>query len=251
MCPFPTESRCSRRQHRSLRSVLTIAWVLTSPAATVQADVPAPDTRPPSATPTPARTAPQRRPAGATPTAETASGAPSTTPTEAPGPSVTERVLAGIARVGPVSATITREARDLALSNLMVFASAARAVPTNLGDGVVGYRLFGIRNGSVLAALGLRNGDFLRSINGRPLSTPQEALAAYSGLRGASVWVLRVQRGGADTSLDVRVVDGDTAATGRPASSTPTPAAEPAPAASPASQGGSSMRPARASSQSR
>jgi membrane-associated protease RseP (regulator of RpoE activity) len=242
-----TEFLGSRLRRRSLCFALAIVCALTCPTAPAQADVPAPDTRAPGTTPTPARTTPQRRPAGATPTAETASGAPSTTPTEAPGPSVTERVLAGIARVGPVSATITREARDLALSNLMVFASAARAVPTNLGDGVVGYRLFGIRSGSVLAALGLRNGDFLRSINGRPLTTPQEALAAYSGLRGASVWVLRVQRGGADTSLDVRVVDGDTAATGRPASSTPTPAAEPAPAATPSRQSGSSVRPARAS----
>ena len=66
------------------------------------------------------------------------------------------RILAGITRVGPGSATMTRSTRALILSNLGLFARAARAVPAE-AEGAMGYRLTGIRGRGVLAAIGLRN----------------------------------------------------------------------------------------------
>lgn len=197
-------------------SVLVCVTLLVAPCS-ARADLPGhspPDT-PPSAV--------QRGPdgdtaapngSGATPAARRGAG---TVPEGSPAPpSVSERILSGITRVGPLVVTITREARDLALGNINVFARAARIVPANLGDGVVGYRLFGIRAQSVVGALGLRNGDLLRSVNGRPTTTVGEVLAAYGGLRGASAWTVVVHRGGADVTLLVRVVDGPDTPDGTP-----------------------------------
>jgi hypothetical protein len=172
--------------------------MLTTRPLTTRAD--APSAADAARTPRPPGTDASTTPAGASPAAT--EPAP-----EQPRASVAARVLAGISRVSPGSATITREARDLALTNLLVFAREVRALPANEGDGVLGYRLWSIRAGSVVAALGLRNGDLLRSINGRPTTTPQEVLAAYSGLRGAGIWVLRIHRRGAPATLQVRVLD--------------------------------------------
>lgn len=169
-------------------------------------------------------------PASSPPSRQTPPAGPSTTATPGTDPepsgatrseTIIARILAGITRVGPGAATMSRESRDLILSNLAILARSARAVPAN-DSGAIGYRLHGIRPGSVLAALGLRNGDLLKSINGRPTTTPQEVLAAYSGLRGAGSWALSISRRGADMTLSVRVVDNGTAGTSPPAPTTPT-----------------------------
>ena len=85
----------------------------------------------------------------------------------------------------------------------------------------VAWSFFGIRRGSVLAALGLQNGDLLKSINGRPTTTPQEVLAAYAGLRGASSWMLSISRRGADMTLSVRVVSDAPAGAATPTAPAP------------------------------
>jgi general secretion pathway protein C len=77
-----------------------------------------------------------------------------------------------------------------------------RAVP-ELRDGQpVGFRLFSIRTGNPIAALGLQNGDLLLQANGRSLATPDGALAAYAALRSADhIWLL-IERGGRPVRID-------------------------------------------------
>lgn len=188
----------------SSRAPWLVCWVVLTIASPALADAPAdapPRHREPATTSTPDASAP-------TPTPE----AGAATRSEA----IIARILSGITRVGPGAATMSRDARDLILSNLAILARTARAVPAN-DNGALGFRLFGIRSGSVLAALGLQNGDLLKSINGRPTTTPQEVLAAYSGLRGAGSWALDITRRGADMTLSVHVVDDASAGTAPPA----------------------------------
>ena len=168
-------------------------------------------------------------PAGSPPGRQSPPAGPSTSTAPAADPdpaaatrneSIIARILAGISRVGPGVATMSRESRDLILSNLAILARSARAVPAN-DNGAIGFRLHGIRPSSVLAALGLR------SINGRPTTTPQEVLAAYSGLRGASSWALSINRRGTEMTLVVRVVDGAPSGATPPATTTPTSSSRP------------------------
>lgn len=191
----------------ALALVLTAAW---SPLARAEVAAPPPSNGAPPSTP------PASTPATGTPGAR----APQDNS------AVIARILAGITRVGPGSATMSRESRDLILSNLAILARSARAVPAN-DNGALGFRLFGIRRGSVLAALGLQNGDLLKSINGRPTTTPQEVLAAYAGLRGASSWMLSISRRGADVTLAVRVVNDAPAGATPPAAPTASGGARP------------------------
>jgi hypothetical protein len=191
---------------------LVCALLLVATPVVVLADAPAGS--PPS---------PQSPTAGPSSTAPAADAEPSAATRSE---SIIARILAGITRVGPGAATMSRESRDLILSNLAILSRSARAVPAN-DSGGMGFRLYGIRRGSVLAALGLLNGDLLKSINGRPTTTPQEVLAAYSGLRGASSWALSINRRGTEMTLVVRVVDGAPSGATPPATTTPTSSSRP------------------------
>lgn len=57
-------------------------------------------------------------------------------------------------------------------------------------------KVTGIKPGSVLAQIGIENGDRLESVNGYEMSDPQRMLEAYARLRIADRLVLRVSRGG-------------------------------------------------------
>jgi general secretion pathway protein C len=65
-----------------------------------------------------------------------------------------------------------------------------------------GVRLSGIRDGSPLSRLGLRNGDVLRAINGRELTTGEAALEAYASLRNAAELRISLARGGGLHTLE-------------------------------------------------
>jgi S1-C subfamily serine protease len=62
----------------------------------------------------------------------------------------------------------------------------ARAVPRMVNGKVSGIKLYAIRPGSWIAALGLENGDTLLSVNGLPLDSMDQAREAYAALSRAS-----------------------------------------------------------------
>lgn len=114
-------------------------------------------------------------------------------------------VLAGIRPSGDEVTTITREALDVMLSNEALMFRQARVVP-HMSDGRVrGMQVFGIRRASIPAALGLQNGDVLRSLNGVDLSTPESALEAVARIRTATELRLRVERDGQERALVYRI----------------------------------------------
>lgn len=83
----------------------------------------------------------------------------------------------------------------------------ARVVPEKEGDRVVGVRLFGVKPGSVLASLGLQNGDRLETVNGFEIATPERALEAYARLRAGATDLLTVHvtRGGKPMNIDYTI----------------------------------------------
>ncbi|MDQ3364029.1 MAG: hypothetical protein M3680_01175 [Myxococcota bacterium] len=100
-----------------------------------------------------------------------------------------------IKQISDTSFQIDRAAFDQALANPMVFAKSARFVPAVKDGKPNGFKLYAIRPGSVLARLGLVNGDALHAINGMRLDGADQALEAYTRLRQASSWKLEITRG--------------------------------------------------------
>jgi len=69
-----------------------------------------------------------------------------------------------------------------------------------------GYRVAGVREGSVYAALGLLDGDVVESINGVALSDGEQAMTTLGGSeRGA---VLQISRAGVSTTSELRIAGG-------------------------------------------
>ena len=80
-----------------------------------------------------------------------------------------------------------------------------RLVP-QLRDGQpAGFRLAGVGDEGPFAALGLASGDVLLEVNGRPITSPDTAFAAYAALRTAShVWLV-IERGGQRQRMDYAI----------------------------------------------
>lgn len=71
-----------------------------------------------------------------------------------------------------------------------------RFIPHEQDGRTVGVKIYGIRRESVLARLGIQNGDMIRTVNGRELVTPETALEAYARLRETDAVFLELVRRG-------------------------------------------------------
>ena len=110
-----------------------------------------------------------------------------------------------IAKLGPNEYAIERSAVDRILeaqAELM----KQRIVQDKEGDRVMGVKIFGIKPGSVLAMLGIENGDRLETLNGFDMSNPEKMLEAYARLRtGADRLQIHLTRAGKPINVDYTI----------------------------------------------
>ncbi len=118
---------------------------------------------------------------------------------------VPPEIASKIHKVSETEFDVERGVVDSILENQAELMRSARIVPEKEGDKVVGIRLFGIRQDSLLGTLGLENGDRLSSINGFEMSDPQKALEAYSKLRTADHLTVAVNRRGKPMNIDFNI----------------------------------------------
>lgn len=111
-----------------------------------------------------------------------------------------------IRRIDDRTFEIDRGWLEAALEDAPALMHAARVMPHEVDGRVVGVRVYGIRPGSTLAELGLRNGDLLQAIDGRSLATPDTALEAYAALRRTDVLALLLERRGEPMIFVYRIV---------------------------------------------
>lgn len=141
-----------------------------------------------------------------TPPPATASVAP--TPA---GPSDTLRAVAKDLRCKADRCTLRRSTIDRILADSASWSRSARLIPVLRSEDkqdnqIRGLKVFGIRGGSLLALLGLRNGDVVRSINGHDVSSPDRALAAYAALRDSDELRVAIERAGAAQTLTYKIL---------------------------------------------
>jgi general secretion pathway protein C len=107
-----------------------------------------------------------------------------------------------------IARTITLRQEDIEKSfeNINDLLSQARIQP-NLKDGVAdGFRITGIKSGSIFRRMGLRNGDIIRTVNGSTVSSMDEAMAIYNDLKsGGSSVSLEIERSGQPRTLNYKV----------------------------------------------
>mgnify|MGYP006185145083 CR=1 FL=1 len=112
----------------------------------------------------------------------------------------------GIEKVGEYKYIVDRSLVDKYLGDLDAISKMARASPHRGSDGVIdGYRLSGVRRGSPLDKLGIKNGDVINTVNGTSLSSVSGAMGAFNSMQSESSFNFEVNRRGQGLTLDYEV----------------------------------------------
>ena len=80
-----------------------------------------------------------------------------------------------------------------------------RIVPYFEGGQPKGFKMYSIQPGSLLANIGLMNGDVVEKINGYDLSTPEKALQVYGLLKNEKNITVDLQRNGQNKTLSYSI----------------------------------------------
>ena len=110
-----------------------------------------------------------------------------------------------IQRISATEFKIERSVVDEILDKQAELMRFTRLRPIKTGDKVSGLRVSRVRKGSLLATLGINNGDQLQTINGFELTNPQKALEAYGRLRTADSLKLQVLRAGKPVTIEFQI----------------------------------------------
>jgi len=145
--------------------------------------------------------------AAATPAAPATPAPPATTAAALVGGAtpVPADIASKIQKVSATEFNVDRQVVDKILENQAELMRSARIVPEQENGKVVGIRLFGIRQDTLLGTLGLENGDRLQTINGFDMASPEKALEAYARLRTADHLTVQVNRRGQNTNIDFNI----------------------------------------------
>lgn len=114
-------------------------------------------------------------------------------------------IASKIRKISETEFEVDRSAIDKILENQAALMASARIVPEQKDGKVIGVRLFGIRDETLLGKLGMKNGDRLETINGFAMGSPEKALEAYARLRTANNLTVTLNRRGAPTTIEMKI----------------------------------------------
>ncbi|MCK6570062.1 hypothetical protein L6V77_03015 [Myxococcota bacterium] len=116
-----------------------------------------------------------------------------------------ESAAEGIQKTGEYSYKIEREWMNKQLEDIEKLSRQARVIPHYRDGKPQGFKLVGVRPGSVYSHLGIRSGDVLKAVNGDEITSPNKALEMYEKLKSQNNVTLEVERRGRPISLDFNI----------------------------------------------
>lgn len=112
----------------------------------------------------------------------------------------------GIKRVGDDKFEVSQSTIDGVMNGgLGQLAQDVRIVPYYEGGVSKGFKMYSIRPGSLLAQIGLMNGDVVEKINGYDLNSPEKALQVYGLLKNEKNISVDVSRNGQNKSISYTI----------------------------------------------
>ena len=100
----------------------------------------------------------------------------------------------GINKNGKDQYTVDQTVFDELMENPEKLYSQIRAVPKKENGEIIGYRLSGIRRKSIFYKLGVKNGDVVHGVNGKPLTNLSSAMDAYNSLSNSKNFSFDITR---------------------------------------------------------
>jgi hypothetical protein len=131
--------------------------------------------------------------------------APPPPPPPPPPDPMVDAWIATIEKIDDTHYRIPRKTVDAIVLDPMKVATSARVVPALHNGRPDGFKLYAIWPSSLYAHLGLNNGDTIQTANGLPVTTPSEALEAYTKLRNASAIQVGLVRRGQPMTLTITI----------------------------------------------
>lgn len=111
-----------------------------------------------------------------------------------------------VSKVGDNEFEIDGDTLDKYLSDLEGLSRMGRALLHRGPDGEFdGYRLSAIRRNTIADKLGIRNGDIVHSVNGKPLNSMTSAMDAYNTMQNEKAFSFEVTRRGQKMTMQYSV----------------------------------------------
>jgi len=127
-------------------------------------------------------------------------------PPTARGGTLEDRMQTGIRRSQDGSYEVDRSLVEEVANNQALLEREAPQVQPNYVNGQPrGFRLQGIRSGSMFSRMGIRNGDVILSVNNNVLDSPQRALDLYDAMSTMDQVSLTVIRRGREQTIQYNV----------------------------------------------
>jgi general secretion pathway protein C len=111
----------------------------------------------------------------------------------------------GIGKVGENDRVVSQQTLRQQLNNLPRLLRQAKAIPHSVNGENMGFKVVEIQDGSIFQDLGLKQEDVIRSVNGTPIRTAEDALNAYRKLRTSNSFQLDLLRSGRAMTLNLSV----------------------------------------------
>ncbi|MCB9545386.1 MAG: PDZ domain-containing protein [Myxococcales bacterium] len=124
-------------------------------------------------------------------------------PTEAPAAS--SKIRDGVKKTGANAYEIDRQMLNEQLEDLNALSRQARVIPHYRDGKPQGFKIVGVRPGSLYSQIGVRSGDILKSVNGEEISSPNKALELYEKLKNSDNVAVDVERRGRKVTLDYQI----------------------------------------------
>lgn len=110
-------------------------------------------------------------------------------------------VAQGVTKTGAYDYSIDRKMLDKQLQDLPKLQSEARVVPHYKDNQYQGFKLVGVRPGSLYRAIGIRSGDVITAVNGNKIDSPNKALELFEQLKSSSNISVEIERRGQPKTL--------------------------------------------------
>ena len=112
------------------------------------------------------------------------------------------KVKAGVKKTGKNTYQVDRDMLNEQLEDLGQLSRQARVIPHYRGGKPKGFKLVGVRPGSLYSHIGVRSGDILKSVNGEGITSPTKALELFEKLKTSESVTLDIERRGRKTTLE-------------------------------------------------
>lgn len=120
-----------------------------------------------------------------------------------PSSSVLASLSSAVKKTGPYSYIIERS--RIKKSDLNSIFTQMHAVPDIVKGKITGFRVLTVVPTGIFSYMGFQPGDIIKSVNGTPLSSPQEAVNLLSGLMNENNVSIDIIKGGRNLTMNYKI----------------------------------------------